>query len=306
MIELLRPLVLAEEVTHLYTIGLPAGSRSGWHSLDMHCTFAPGYWTVITGIPSHGKSTWLDNLTINLMKQGWKFIVYSPEQQPTGLHLSNLCEILLNQSFRYGTTNRMSAAQLAKAMDWLDEKILFMRRPEEDKSFVGLDLNAVMFGAQDAVEKVWGSHPKIGVVIDPWNELDHSSLNGMNETQFINHELMVWRNWIRMMKRVHGFIVAHPAKPQKDKDGNYKPVGLYDINGSAAWKNKCDLGIVVRREDSDDPRLVRTMIDVEKVRYRHHGKAGFSYLKFNSGTNTFLDQNREQRYIDNEPDVDDS
>lgn len=293
MIELLRPLVLAEEVTALYSTGLPAGTRSGWPSLDTHCTFAPGYWTVITGIPSHGKSTWLDNLMVNLMRSGWKFIVYSPEQQPTGLHLSNLCEILSGLSFRYGTANRMNAGQLAKAMNWLDEKILFMRRPEEDKSFVGLDLNAVLFGAQDAIEKMWPDHPKVGLIIDPWNELDHSPLHGMNETQYINHELMVYRNSIRMMKRVHGFIVAHPAKPQKDKDGNYKPVTLYDINGSAAWKNKCDIGIIVRREDNDDPRLVRTMIEVEKVRMRHHGKPGFTYLKFNSGTNTFWDQNRE-------------
>jgi len=300
MIELLRPLVLAEEVTHLYTTGLPAGSRSGWPSLDPYCTFATGYWTVITGIPSHGKSTWLDNLMVKLMKQGWKFVVYSPEQQPVGLHLSNLCEILLARPFRYGYNNRMEAADLARAMSWLDDKILFLRRPEEDKSFVGFDLNTVMFAAQDSLERVWTADEKVGVVIDPWNGLDHSPISGMNETQMIHHELMVWRNWIRHVKRVHGFIVAHPSKPQKDKNGDYKPVTLYDINGSAAWKNQCDLGIVVRREEG------RTMVEVEKCRFRHHGKAGFSYLTFNSGTNEFWDLNREQRYLNNESDVDDS
>lgn len=279
MLQILNPSDLTEELTKLYTSGLPAGSRTGWRNVDDLYTVAPGYWTVLTGIPSHGKSTWLDCLLVHLMRQGWKVVIYSPENQPHALHLSSLCEKFLNRPFRFGYNNRMVSSDLASAMDFFESRLRILRF---DHGAIFPSLNTFMLACEEVLT-TWTDGP-IAVVVDPWNELDHTPVGGMNETQYINHELMFYRQWIRRVERLHGFIVAHPQKPQRNRDGEYRDVGLYDINGSAAWYNKCDHGIVVRRRDEE------VVIDVEKCRFRHLGKKGTAYLQFNSGTGTYYEQ----------------
>lgn len=280
MLQILSPSDLTEELTELYKSGLPAGTRTGWRDVDQYYTVTPGFWTVITGVPSHGKSTWVDCLMINLMRQDWKVIIYSPENQPHALHLSGLCEKLLKRPFRYGYNNRLESSDIAKCMGWFEPRLKLLRF---DGGAIFPSLDTFMLATEEVLAD-W-TDGKVLVVLDPWNELDHNPLGGMNETQQINWELMRYRNWIRQHeKQVHGLIVAHPNKPQRTKDGDIKDVNLYDINGSAAWHNKCDHGIIVRRRDDC------TVIDVEKCRFRHLGKKGTAFLTFNAGTGTYDDQ----------------
>lgn len=281
MLEYRSPSAIADAITHLYTTGLPPGDSTGYKTLDQHITIAPGYWTAITGIPSEGKSTFMDNLMVNLMKQGWKFIVFSAETQPMAVYLSNILETLTRRPFRAKYANRMEPERIARAMDWLEDKLILCSAADDDVTGFRLPtINSLMGVTEDMLKGDWKEAPKVGVVLDPWNEMDHTPISGMNETQMTNHELALWRQWIRKMKVVHGFIVAHPSKPQKDRDGNFKPVTLYDISGSSAWKNKADQGIVIRR-----PSDGMMEVDVEKVRLRHIGKAGKTFLRFEWGYN---------------------
>lgn len=279
------PSELCEAVQNLYENGLPKGESTGWPSLDKLYTVAPGYWTVITGMSSEGKSTFMDCMMLNLMRKGWKFVVYAPESQPIALHLALLCQKLCHRPFRKGYNNQMSPDTLAKAMMWLDERMRFLKFDDE-ANFPDMDH---FYSAVEYVLESDFTEGKVGVVLDPWNELDHESkTSGMTETQITNHKLMRYRQWVRKHDdRMHGFIIAHPSKPQKDKDNEYKSVKLYDISGSAAWKNKCDFGIVVRRMEG------RTGIDVEKSRWSHLGKKGICYLLFNEGTENFYEDEYE-------------
>lgn len=280
MLNILSPSDLTEELTALYQTGLPPGSPTGWVSLDPLYSVSPGYWTVVTGIPSHGKSTWLDCLMVNLMKRGWRFVIYSPEQQPSSLHLSNLCEKLLRRPFRKNYNERMEPADIAKAMTYFEDRLRILSF-DGGSSFPSLDTFCLT--CQEVLTE-WDEGP-VGVIVDPYNELDHTPVLGMSETLMINWELMRFRQWVRNNeKQIHAWIVAHPTKPTKDKNGDYRDVSLYDISGSAAWKNKCDFGIVVRRREDC------TVIDVEKCRWRHLGSQGQAFLNFNSGTGTYIDQ----------------
>ena len=282
MLEICSPLTFSEEVQTLYQQGMTAGDSTGWQSLDPYYTVAVGFWTVITGIPSHGKSTWLDCLMLNLMRHKWNFIIYSPENQPNSLHVAQLAEKLADKPFREGYANRLSEADVAKAMSWLDPRLRILRMASD--SPVVPDINGILYAAQEIIASTWGPTQKIGLIIDPWNEMDHTPMAGLNETQMTNHELMFFRHWVRT-HNAHGWIVAHPQKPQRDKNGLIKPVGLYDINGSAAYYNKCDHGIIVRRMEDG-----RTEIDVEKCRFRHLGQRGSVILRYNIGTQTYQDE----------------
>lgn len=301
MLEYRSPSALADALTSLYTAGLPPGDSTGFKTIDPHYTIAPGYWTAITGIPSEGKSTFVDNLTVNLMKQGWKVIVFSAETQPMAVYLSNILETLCRRPFRAGYAGRMEPERIARTMSWLEDKMILCSASDDDTTGFRLPtINSLMGVAEDMLKGEWKDAEKVAVILDPWNEMDHTPINGMNETQMTNHELALWRQWIRKMKVVHGFIIAHPAKPQKDRDGNYKPVTLYDISGSSAWKNKCDQGIVIRR-----PSDGMMEVDVEKVRLRHIGKAGKVFLRFNWGYNFLYEteiENETPRRVTHEDD----
>ena len=88
---IVSPADLVDELSDYYHNGLPPGDRTGWESIDKHYTVYPGQFTVLTGIPSHGKSEWLDALMVNLSKT-WQFCIFSPENYPHAIHISKLLE----------------------------------------------------------------------------------------------------------------------------------------------------------------------------------------------------------------------
>lgn len=45
----------AESMNRLYQYGMPMGLRTGWYSIDEYYTVMAGEWTLVTGIPGHGK-----------------------------------------------------------------------------------------------------------------------------------------------------------------------------------------------------------------------------------------------------------
>ena len=100
---------VAEDVMDLYEYGLPRGNSTGLPSVDELYTVKPGEVTIVTGIPSHGKSEWLDWLMVQLaMLHGWVFAVCSPENFPVSRHIAPLTEKYLGLPFRAGPTERMN------------------------------------------------------------------------------------------------------------------------------------------------------------------------------------------------------
>jgi hypothetical protein len=70
----------AELLAPLLLLLLPQVS-SGWAALDQYYRVVPGELTVVTGVPSSGKSEWLDALLVNLSQQNsWAFALCSFEK----------------------------------------------------------------------------------------------------------------------------------------------------------------------------------------------------------------------------------
>ena len=60
-----------------------------------------GQLTIVTGIPSHGKSNWLEWYLMNLIDDNdLKASFYSPEHLPMKLHHSQLAEKVIGKPFR--------------------------------------------------------------------------------------------------------------------------------------------------------------------------------------------------------------
>ena len=89
-----------------------------------------------------------------------------------------------------------------------------------------------------------------GLVIDPYNELDHQRPVHMNETEYVSQMLTKVKRFAQH-NDVHVWFVAHPRQLQGWRG---EPPNLYDISGSAHFINKADNGLVIHRNyDPDRP-----------------------------------------------------
>jgi twinkle protein len=275
---------LSEKIHHLYENGWEKGVETGWAELDRFYTVRPGEFTVITGMPNSGKSNWLDALIVNLAGHfGWNFAIFSPENQPLEDHMSRMVEKYAGYPFNDGLTQRMDRETLDIGLEWLQEHMSWIL-PADDAEWT---IDMVLAKAKALVLRK-GIR---GLVIDPWNELEHEIAKGMTETIYIGQVLRRVRQFARRHS-VHVWIVAHPAKLYKE-DGKYPIPTLYDISGSANWRNKADNGLSVWRDFGNEHSPVE--IHVQKVRFRQIGRIGMAKLAYRKATQTYSDLSFEDR-----------
>lgn len=276
-------------VRALWKGGLPSGDKTGWVSLDRHYTVAPGQFTVVTGWPGSGKSEWLDALLVNLMRQGWKFAMFSPENQPVELHIAKLLEKISGKPFGHGPTERLTEDEIDEYTDELEQAFGFIEPPGED----AVTAKDVIDAATPFLDRFEGS--KRGLIIDPWNELEHWRPQGLSETEYVSKTLSMVRNWARRNK-VHVWIVAHPQK-MKREEGKL-PIPRPDmIAGSSHWWNKGDCCITVYR-DFDKLESHEVDVYVQKVRFKHIGRPGFVTLKYDRVNGRFSEIPKELEVVD--------
>lgn len=254
----------------LHEKGLPRGYSTGWLPVDEYYTVALGQLTIVTGIPNHGKSNWLDCLLVNLaMNHGLRFGIFSPENQPIERHVANIIEKCTQKSFK-----ALSVQDVDGANGWVNEHFWWIL-PSHKETW---SLDNLLEKAKTLVQR----HGINGLVLDPWNEIEHIRPNKMSETDYISLALTTIRQFARA-NNVHVWVVAHPTKLQKDiKTGEYPPPTPYDINGSSNWRNKADSAITVYRNTPKVMGQDKHLIDllVMKVRFKEVGKVGGCKLRY--------------------------
>lgn len=278
---IITPRDLLLPVTDLYGARMVRGYSTGWDALDFHFTVHPGEFTVVTGMPSHGKSEWLDALCTNLvMNHKFRIPIFSPENHPLEMHLSKILEKVAVKPF-YGE-GRMTHDEMIDALAKIEKNFAFIKTTETEFTPKHIADQAAPF--LDAYLEM----PR-AMIIDPWNEMDHYRPAGLSETEYISRVLTELRRFARDYK-THLFLVAHPMKMQKDKEGNYPVPRPYDISGSAHWYNKADNCITVWRDVVNNPESVE--IHVQKVRFKARGKPGIVNLEYDTKTSTYREAYR--------------
>lgn len=256
---------IEEDINTMLEFGMVQGEPTGWGSVNQLYTPAPGQWTLVTGIPSMGKSEWLDALAVNIAENaGWVFGVCSPENQPISWHAAKLMEKRMGERLVAGQVNQQ---KFREAKEWLNQHFHFIM-PEEPS------LDSVLNKAKALVRR----HGMKGLIIDPFNELDHTKRkDGVSETEYVSTFLTQMRKFARE-NNIHIWLVAHPAKLMKERNGEYPVPDGYTVSGSAHFYNKADNIIAVHR-DVKNPNAA-TEVHVQKIRSRWLGKRGIAYLKW--------------------------
>jgi twinkle protein len=257
------------------------GLSTGWPGLDEFYRIVPGHLSVISGVPNSGKSEFLDALMVNLASEhGWRFVVCSLENPPDD-HAAKLVEKHVGQPFRsYGWgKSRMADADVAKGAAWVAERFRFLVKDTDD----GVTLDWILDRARALVTR-FGAR---GLVIDPYNELEHQRPREMTETEYIGALLARLKRFGRT-NGVHVWIVAHPAKPSPNKPQGKRPepLSLYDISASANWANKADFGVIVHRAAPKDRKVT---IYVRKARFKHVGRQGDADLEWTPDTGRYTE-----------------
>jgi len=147
-----------DDTVALYRDGRKRGHSTGWLSVDELMTVREGELTVVTGIPNSGKSEFVDALMVNLAQRyGWRFAVCSFENPPAE-HIAKLAEKHLGAPFWDGPTQRMSEAELRRAMDWVGDRFYLIRADDDTPT-----IDWILEAARGAVLR----HGVRGLVIDP-------------------------------------------------------------------------------------------------------------------------------------------
>lgn len=234
-----------------------------------------GDFSVITGTPGFGKTSFANDLFCGIAYQNHLTIAWASfEQEPQRDHRRNL---------RSWFTGRreidLTEGERAAADRWIDAQHLFLI-PNEDE-------DATLEWLLDKMEVAVARHGARIIIIDPWNEIEHCRRRDETETEYIGRAIRQLKRFAKAF-RVHICVIAHPTKSVKDGDGNYKMPTLYDIAGSANFYNKADLGVIVHREDSEN-----TIIKVQKSRYHEIiGVPGEVRMQFSKDERRFVEIER--------------
>ncbi|KAJ7562844.1 hypothetical protein O6H91_03G086300 [Diphasiastrum complanatum] len=237
-------------------LGDERGVSTGWLGLDEFYRVVPGELTIITGVPNSGKSEWIDALMCNLnSSKSWTFALCSMENKVRE-HARKLLEKHLKKPFfdapYSNSVPRMTREDLEGGKKWLNDNFFLIRC--EDNELPSMDW--VLKLAKAAVLR----HGIRGLVIDPYNELDHQRPSNQTETEYVSQILTKVKRFAQHHD-CHVWFVAHPKQLQTWRG---QAPNLYDISGSAHFINKCDNGLVIHRNrDSDAGPLdeVKSLIE---------------------------------------------
>ena len=116
-----------------------------------------------------------------------------------------------------------------------------------------------------------------GLVIDPWNTIEHEFRRDETETNYVSRVLSKIIAFAEDFN-VHVFLVAHPTKGVTH-NGIDRVATLNDISGSGNFFNKTHNGISVFRDKKDQKAPIQ--VHIQKIKFKFVGHLGVAYLEYN-------------------------
>lgn len=259
---------LHDDVMNLYNNGLPKTIRPkhpSWGNLSNIFSVMRGHLVTVTGIPSHGKSEFTEWFVLNLVHDyEMKVSLYSPEHSPMSLHQSKFIQKATGMNFwkEQGDTPRIRPEDIERYRKWADQRIYFTgcgkgETPTWDWLFDVFKEQMFTYGVDI-------------FVIDAFNKLQ---LPDGPERQEINRVLTRLTAFAQA-NNVVVFLVAHPTKMKKDKDGNYEVPTLYDVSGSADFRNQTHDGFCIYRNFPSDGKGDYSTFYNLKTKFSFQGDIG--------------------------------
>jgi len=263
-----------EELESFYRDGMPSGFK--YKGLAIPLSTYSGQLTVITGVPSSGKSEVLDSMNIGLnLEYGFKVCYASIENKPDFLHADKLIRKLYGRK-----PNLEKNHNELKSSEWL-----ICKEHLENNFFSidfkdGYDLRKVLAKSAELVRR---KGIKV-LAIDPFNKVRLKESLKENINRYTENYLNEVKEFLYKYD-VIGQLVAHPTKQQKDENGEYRMVGFYDVKGGGELYDMAEHGLAVNRNYSQMTATLKVL------------KAKFANLGENNAERIFRYNVNNGRYV---------
>jgi twinkle protein len=225
-----------------------------------------GQMTVVTGIPSHGKSNFLEWYLLNLIDEhNVKCSVFSPEHNPMELHMTNFIQKAVGKPF-FGAVEgveKVTKEDIQRFGKWSESRLYLTGG-----------------GAGEVVDWDWIFEKfkeqvfTFGInifVVDAWNKVQMPK--GLQGKEGIDQTLTRLTAFCQQ-NNVQVFLVAHPTKMKKNDKGDYDLPQLYDVSGSADFRNQTHNGFSVYRKFQTENEEGSTDFYNLKTKFSFQGEIG--------------------------------
>src|ERR1051326_1425553 len=246
---------LKDNLFELQKTGITPGWSTGYSNLNQIFTVKPGYVSVTTGIPEVGKSTFWNNIAVNIAREYDIHIgLWSPENRPTEVHASSLMQIYSGKSFP-----KMNEREVLEAYEWVNNHFSWLS-PEQPSMENLFDLAAKLVLKRGAMLFIFD--PYASVIVDTKYGSEH---------QFVRELLTRSLDFVDKYK-IHLDWVAHPTKLSFKEVKNPKEVAewpipnAYNISGSAHWFNKADFILSLWRSRKQGEYPIHVHVQKSKVK----------------------------------------
>ena len=262
---------IEDEVTDFVRNGFKKGFQIGLDNFDDIFSTYTGQFITVTGIPSSGKSDFVDQMVVGYNQQyGWKTAFASPENAPTYLHAHKLMRKVWGDMPTKGDIGRDKWNQVA---DHVNDSFFFIDMER-------YTLESVLRKGAELVKRK-------GIkclVIDPFNKVRDVDCT----TEDVNRYTMEYLTKIETFAKKYDvlvFIVAHPTKMYKNQNGKIEEPTMYNIKGGGEWYDASYHGLLVHR----DYELKTTKVKVLKVKFQNLGENGAeAFFKWEPKSGCFI------------------
>ena len=244
------------DVTDFVTNGFKPGYQIGLENFDRIFSTYTGQFITVTGIPSSGKSDFVDQMVVGYNQNyNWKTAFASPENAPNYLHAHKLMRKVWGDMPR---REDIGSNKWKEVADHVNDNFFFIDMEK-------YTLESVLRKGAELVKRK-------GIkclVIDPFNKVRDRNASSID----VNIYTMEYLTKIETFAKKYDvlvFIVAHPTKMYKNSDGKIEEPNMYNIKGGGEWYDASYHGLLIHR----DYEAKNTKVKVLKVKFQNLGENG--------------------------------
>ena len=235
--------------------GFKPGFQVGLPNFDEIFSTYTGQFITVTGIPSSGKSDFVDQMVVGYNKMyGWKTAFASPENAPIYLHAHKLMRKCWGDMPSPSDIGGNTWKQISNHVN-------------DNFYFIDMDKYSLESVLRKGAELVKRKGIKC-LVIDPYNKVRDT--NAVSDD--VNRYTMDYLSKIESFCKKYDvltFIVAHPTKMPRENGKMVEP-NMYNIKGGGEWYDASYHGLLVHR----DYEAKNTKVKVLKVKFQNLGENG--------------------------------
>ena len=244
------------DVSDFVQNGFKPGYQIGLRDFDNIFSTYTGQFITVTGIPSSGKSDFVDQMVIGYNQNySWKIAFASPENAPTYLHAHKLMRKIWQ-----GMPSKVdiNSDKWNRISEHINENFFFIDMER-------YTLDSILIKGAELVKRK-------GIkclVIDPFNKIRDTNASSIDVNAYTLEYLTKIETFARKYD-VLVIVIAHPTKMYKNAEGKIEEPNMYNIKGGGEWYDASYHGLLVHRDYENRT----TKVKVLKVKFQNLGENG--------------------------------